>query len=191
MKFIKNLLLTIFLISLLGCVYYLNVKLSTEPQIEEPVVLVKPIPKPKIDLIEVKAKIISADSKIPLSTARKYAKWIQEASMKYKVDPVLIMAIISAESNFNHKAVSPTGPIGLLQIAHYWHREKSSKEALYDPRTNIMVGTRIMKEYYTKGRDDFSMLLRYNASEHKESYARNVLRKKQYYKTRINKALKK
>ena len=35
---------------------------------------------------------------------------------KYNIDPLLIMAIIKAESNFNEKVVSHKGAVGLMQI---------------------------------------------------------------------------
>jgi len=44
----------------------------------------------------------------------KYGPLIQKASDRYKVDYSLVKAVIKAESNFNHKAVSPKGAQGLM-----------------------------------------------------------------------------
>ena len=45
-----------------------------------------------------------------------YQQDIVTYSQKNKVDPFLIAAIIKNESNFNHKAVSKVGAVGLMQI---------------------------------------------------------------------------
>ena len=45
-----------------------------------------------------------------------YQQDIITYSQKNKVDPFLIAAIIKNESNFNHKAVSKVGAVGLMQI---------------------------------------------------------------------------
>jgi soluble lytic murein transglycosylase-like protein len=176
MKYLNYILFIIILVA----AFYLNVKLNETQEV--PVIN-------STTLIDTTTSIIAKEGKISTDLARKYAEWIFEASVRYTVDPILILSIMSIESRFNYKAVAPGGTIGLMQIAHSYHKEKSTKSALFEPKNNIMVGTRIMSEYYTKSRDHFTMLLRYNASERKEAYATKVINKKLHYEKLIQKEL--
>ncbi len=88
----------------------------------------------------------------------KYSEYVQKYSKEYDVDEYLIYAIIKAESNFNEKAVSSKGAIGLMQlmestaqdIAKSFDMEVSENEIL-DPEININFGTKyistLMKRY--------------------------------------------
>lgn len=77
-----------------------------------------------------------------------YQQDIITYSQKNKLDPFLIAAIIKNESNFNHKAVSPVGAIGLMQImpdtgewiAKQMGLANYSKNSLYQTETNIRMG---------------------------------------------------
>ena len=187
MKILKNLVLLIIFALLTGYIVYLNIKLEeVQPKVIQTQLVVQVKENNVLDIV---ANIMVKESSLPYSVAKQYAEYVYEASSKYKIDPLLIMSVMSVESNFNHLA-SSGGALGLLQIVHFWHKEKSSKKELLDPRTNIMVGASIMREYYSKTKDDFGMLLRYNASDNKESYARKVLKKKHYYRAQIAKELK-
>ncbi len=64
---------------------------------------------------------------------------IYREAVKYKIDPLLIAAIIKAESVFDKHAVSKRGAIGLMQILPSL---VSNPERLYDPSYNIGVGVR-------------------------------------------------
>ena len=67
----------------------------------------------------------------------------------YNVDPLLIAAVIKAESDFNKKAVSVRGARGLMQImpetglwvARQVGEPKFDTERLFEPETNIKFGT--------------------------------------------------
>ena len=52
----------------------------------------------------------------PNIDVNKYDYLITKAADKFKLDSALIKAIIKAESNFNHRAVSPVGAQGLMQL---------------------------------------------------------------------------
>lgn len=133
------------------------------------------------------SKIITREGSVSPQVAQKYAMWVYESAAQHGVDPILILAVMSVESKFDFRAISPTGPIGLLQVAWSWHKEKSSKDALFDPKTNINVGTQILKEYRNISSTEVESLLRYNGSLGAESpkYAIKVLQIKSKFEKEI------
>ena len=70
------------------------------------------------------------------------------------VDPLLIIAVISVESRFNPIAESVAGAKGLMQIIPKYHPEKFQEyggvKTVFDPQTNILVGSQIIKEYLAR-----------------------------------------
>ena len=74
------------------------------------------------------------------------------AAREVGLDPLLVLAVISVESRFNPIAESVMGAKGLMQIIPRYHHAKldlfgGGEEAVLDPESNILVGTRILKEY--------------------------------------------
>lgn len=67
------------------------------------------------------------------------------------VDPLLILAVVAVESSFNPIAQSNYGAKGLMQVVPRFHMDKladhGGEETLLEARTNIAVGTRILKDY--------------------------------------------
>ncbi|MCX7635931.1 MAG: transglycosylase SLT domain-containing protein [Syntrophales bacterium] len=95
----------------------------------------------------------------------KYDAIINKAAEKYNMDPALIKAVIKAESNFNHRAVSPKGARGLMQLmpqtAHALQVEDT-----FHPENNIEGGTRYLRYLMRLFRGDLSLALAaYNAGE--------------------------
>jgi membrane-bound lytic murein transglycosylase MltF len=58
----------------------------------------------------------SRDMDMSEASLWKLAGSILEESKKHALDPMLVLAIIQVESRFNHRAVSPRGAQGLMQI---------------------------------------------------------------------------
>lgn len=70
---------------------------------------------------------------------------------QYNVDPMLLVAVIAVESSFNPIAESVAGAKGLMQIIPHYHQEKftefGGEQSVFDPRANIAVGAKIIREY--------------------------------------------
>ena len=110
------------------------------------------------------------------------------------LDPLLIIAVMAVESRFNPIAESVMGAKGLMQVIPKYHLEKfrefgGEKYAVFDPETNILVGTRILKDYLAKTGSVDSALQLYvgavNADE--DPYIEKVMDEKQ----RLQQVLKK
>lgn len=79
-----------------------------------------------------------------------YSKYVYKYSKENELDPFLVFAIIKNESKFNQSIESSRGAIGLMQlmestaieIANEIGHEVETKEMLYDPETNIKIGTK-------------------------------------------------
>lgn len=88
-----------------------------------------------------------------------YSEYVEKYAVEYGVDPLIIFAIIKAESNFNPNVVSKSGAIGLMQLMDTTAEELCNKmdifyvkkASLYQPELNIQLGTKyfsnLMKEY--------------------------------------------
>jgi len=99
---------------------------------------------------------------------------LREASRQHGIDYELLQALIATESGFDAQAVSPKGALGLMQImpgtAQRYGVNGDAKmpleRKLFDPRTNIITGTRYLRDLMRMfdGRLDL-VLAAYNAGE--------------------------
>ena len=80
----------------------------------------------------------------PAAATIKYDEIIQEASDKFDLSFFLIKAIIKVESDFDSRAVSKKGALGLMQIMPQNLQAFNVREP-YDPKDNIMGGSRYFK----------------------------------------------
>ncbi len=90
---------------------------------------------------------------------------IKTIASRYKVPPELVHSIIDVESNYNHKAVSPKGAVGLMQLMPETAKKYGVID-IYDPRQNIEGGVKYLKDLmklYNR-RTDF-VLAAYNAGQ--------------------------
>jgi len=80
----------------------------------------------------------------PAAATKKYDGIIQEASNKFGLSFSLLKAIIKVESDFDSRAVSKKGALGLMQIMPENLQAFNIRDP-YDPRDNILGGARYFK----------------------------------------------
>ena len=74
---------------------------------------------------------------------------IEQSARAHKVDAALIRAVIHAESNFNHQAISKAGAEGLMQLMPKTQKLLKVSNA-FSARENIDGGTRLLKQLLKK-----------------------------------------
>jgi soluble lytic murein transglycosylase-like protein len=80
----------------------------------------------------------------PAEATKKYDGIIQEASNTFGISFSLLKAMIKVESDFDSRAISKKGALGLMQIMPQNLRAFNIQEP-YDPKDNIMGGARYFK----------------------------------------------
>lgn len=101
------------------------------------------------------------------------------------LDPLLILAVISVESRFNPIAESNMGAKGLMQVIPKFHYEKlaehGGEDAVLNPRTNMLVGAQILKEYIVRAGSLEAGLQMYNGAsgDPTQGYAQKVITERQ------------
>jgi soluble lytic murein transglycosylase-like protein len=83
----------------------------------------------------------------------------------YKVPRALVRAVIRQESQFNPRARSAAGAVGLMQVMPFNARKLGLREDdLRDPTKNVLAGTRLLALLLRHYKGDlFSALAGYNA----------------------------
>jgi soluble lytic murein transglycosylase len=126
-------------------------------------------------------------------STNKYDHFITDASEQTGVDSRLLKAMIKAESDFNTRAVSKKGAMGLMQIMPE-NFKMLDLENPFDPMQNIRAGARYFQQLYKRFNGKLALsLAAYNAGptavdrykrippyQETEEYVRRVLR---YYRT--------
>lgn len=94
-----------------------------------------------------------------------YDKIISKAANKFNLDVALIKAVIKAESNFNHHAVSSKGAKGLMQLMPQT-ASALKVDDVFHPENNIEGGARYLRYLLNLYRGNLTLALAaYNAGE--------------------------
>lgn len=76
---------------------------------------------------------------------QRYDAFIAEASELYRIPVPLIRAVIKVESDYDPKVVSAMDCKGLMQVHPDVETDMGVQGDIFDPRTNIMAGTRLLR----------------------------------------------
>ena len=112
------------------------------------------------EVLFLKSMVLKRDVNAEL--ARNVAALVHKNAQIYGRDPNLVLALISEESAFDPKAVSPVGAIGLMQVMPHWKRVLGITGDLTDPDTNIRAGLQILGFYLEMYQDLDMALTAYN-----------------------------
>ncbi|MGH9465445.1 MAG: lytic transglycosylase domain-containing protein [Thermoanaerobaculia bacterium] len=105
------------------------------------------------------------DGRAQLAVVEKlrFGRDIARSARRYGVDPLLVAAVVEAESGFDSQAISPAGAFGLMQVT-------PETAALYgggdpfDPAVNLEVGSRLLAALLEQFDGDLTLALAaYNA----------------------------
>jgi len=127
-------------------------------------------------------------NRIVAKDSTNYYRLIQEKAAKYNVDPSLVKAMIKVESNWNERAISRKGAMGLMQLMPV----TASEMNLYDPfnpEENIEGGTKYLRHLLDRFDGNLNLALAaYNAGPKKVKkcgFIPPIMETKQY----VNKVL--
>ena len=109
---------------------------------------------------------------LPKLYPKEYSEYVEKYAKEYEIDPLWIYSIVKAESNYKINAKSKSNAIGLMQIMLSTAKEIGSEinfeediteEKLYEPETNIQIGTAYYKILLEKYNNINLALIAYNA----------------------------
>ncbi len=98
----------------------------------------------------------------PDTVMARYGSFINEAASETSLDSALICAVIETESSGNPRAVSHAGAKGLMQLVDSTIQDYSVTRP-FDPRENILAGSRYLKRLLDRFGDLKLALAAYNA----------------------------
>jgi hypothetical protein len=98
-----------------------------------------------------------------LLTTLPYGALIEDAAQRYRLDSLLLAAVVQTESGFDARAISPQGAQGLMQLMPLTARSYGA-HAPGDPRANVRAGARYLRDLLAAFDDDLELALAaYNA----------------------------
>jgi len=141
------------------------------------------------------ALYLSRRYKVALDATEQLVGAAHEAGSRLGIDPLLILAVMAVESRFNPIAESVMGAKGLMQVIPKFHQDKlvehGGEDSVFEPMTNILVGTRILKDAMRRGGGLMPGLQLYAGafSDDGQQYAQKVVAEKDRMQQTLKRAL--
>ena len=100
------------------------------------------------------ARFIAARYRLTVEATTEFVHHAYLAARDMRIDPMLVLAVMSVESSFNPNAQSSAGAQGLMQVLTRVHVEKflpfGGIRAAFDPVASIRVGSSILRDYISR-----------------------------------------
>jgi soluble lytic murein transglycosylase-like protein len=116
-----------------GVIYYTNAPSEGQARLA-----IRELPRP------LPVSALSPSRLPPDAGNQGFDQLIRTTAKAYDVEYALVKAVIKAESGFNHKAVSPKGAQGLMQLMPATARLRGVRD-VFNPRDNVEGGVRHLK----------------------------------------------
>ena len=116
-----------------------------------------------------------------------YGPLIEDTAERYRLDSLLLLAMVQTESGFDAGAVSPAGAQGLMQLMPSTGQTYGAAR-LTDPHANLRAGARYLRDLLGRFDDDLELALAaYNAGPAAVRRARGVppIRETRHYVERV------
>lgn len=130
---------------------------------------------------QVVTEFIAKRYRVAAQAVERFVASAYRAGREFKVDPLLVLAVMAIESRYNPVAESFMGAKGLMQVIAKYHPDKlaehGGEHALLDPEINIQVGTKILREYLRRFGETETALQMYGGAfdEPTQQYSGKVL----------------
>ncbi len=132
-----------------GFVHYTNMPVDARYRAK---VVARATPKPK-------------HRKTPVVVRPRYQDLVAEAAATHGIEKALLNAVITVESGFNSRSVSPKGAMGLMQLMPATAQRFGASDP-FDPRQNLLAGAKYLSELLAMFDNDLRLVLAaYNAGE--------------------------
>lgn len=135
--------------------YYLFKKEPPEPLQEEPRAVINDFP----------VSAAARTARVNPAHRKQYGPLVTAVAREHKLDVALLHAVITVESGYNPKALSPKGAIGLMQLMPETARRYAVKN-IWDPHDNLNGGAQYLRDLLVLFNNNLSLALAaYNAGE--------------------------
>lgn len=127
-------------------------------------------------LFEQATRLAKAAPHIPEDERFTILRLVHREAKRFDLDPMLVLALIDVESDFDHYAISSAGALGLMQVMPFWKDEIGHPDDnLHEIETNLRYGCAILKQYLEIEKMDTTLALaRYNGSRGQVWYPMRV-----------------
>jgi hypothetical protein len=123
-------------------------------------------PEPESEIMRMARETVeSTDSSVEIAEIVEIEAHIREVAVRYEIPPILVAAIVEAESEFNPRAVSRRGARGLMQLMPGTASSLQVSDT-FDPYENIEGGVRHLRRLMDRYHGNLPVVLAaYNAGE--------------------------